>query len=256
MDNLEVIAQMKIRPGQFEAFKAQAGEILRFTQDKDTHTLRCDWFVNADATECEVHEMFPNEQGLIEHKLNTMEPSQVLFKDHAYDHRARIYGEVSQGFVNLVTARMGAPTVFSFLHGLDAAATVEALRMGGVMNNLEVTAHLTIRPGQHEGFKRQVAEILRLTQEQDTQTLRYDWFINRDRTECEVHETYKSEAGMIEHNRNVMEARELLFRKYAFDHRMSVYGEISPQLRDLFIKHAGGVGEFAFLQGLEQSAAV
>jgi quinol monooxygenase YgiN len=115
---------MKIRPGQLEGFKAQAAEILRLTREKDTHTLRCDWFVNADGTECEVHEMFPDEQALIEHKMNTMEPSQVLFRDYAYDHHAIIYGEVSPGFVNLVTERTGAPTVFSFLQGLEAATAV------------------------------------------------------------------------------------------------------------------------------------
>ena len=188
--------------------------------------------------------------------MNTIEPTQVLFKDHAYGHRAIMYGEVSQGFVNLVTERMGPPTVFSFLHGLETAAAVEALRVAGVMSNLEVFAGLKIRPGQLEGFKRQVAEVVRLTRQQDTQTVRYDWFINLDGTECEVHEAYRSEDGLIEHNRHVVEARELLFRKYAFDHRMSVYGQISQQLRDVFIKHAGGVGEFAFLQGLDQAATV
>jgi quinol monooxygenase YgiN len=247
MANLEVIAHMKIRPGQLEGCKAQAIEILRLTREKDTHTLRCDWFVNADGSECEVHELFPDEQGLIEHKMNTMGPSEVLFRDHAYDHHVIIYGEVSPGFVALVTERTGAPTVFSFLLGLEAPA---------VVGNLEVTAHMKIRPGQLEGFKAQVAEILRLTREKDTQTLRYDWFIDTDETECEVHEAYRSEYGLIEHNTNVMEARELLFAEYAFDHRMSVYGEISPQLRDLFTKHAGGVGEFVFLQGLHHPATV
>jgi quinol monooxygenase YgiN len=115
---------------------------------------------------------------------------------------------------------------------------------------------MKIRPAQQEGFKAEVAEILRLTRENDTQTLRYDWFIDKDETECEVHEAYRSERGLIEHNAHVMAARELLFRQYAFDHRMSVYGEISPQLRDLFMQHAGGVTEFVFLQGLEEPAAV
>ena len=124
------------------------------------------------------------------------------------------------------------------------------------MGNLEVIARLKIRPGQLEGFKAGVAEILRLAREKDSQTLRYDWFINADGTECEVHEAYLSEEGLIEHNAHVMEARDVLFREYAFDHRMSVYGEISQPLRDLFIKHAAGVGEFSFLQGLEREAAV
>jgi quinol monooxygenase YgiN len=116
-------------------------------------------------------------------------------------------------------------------------------------------AHLKIRPGQLDGFKTQVAEIMRLSREQDTQTLRYDWFINEDGTECEVHEAYVSEEGLIEHNAHVMEARAILFDKYAYDHRMSVYGEISQPLRDLFSKHAGGVSSCSFLQGLQTAAA-
>ena len=124
------------------------------------------------------------------------------------------------------------------------------------MELLEVTAHLKVRPGQLEGFKGQVAEIMRLSREQDTKTLRYDWFIKDDGTECEVHEVYTSEEGLIEHNAHVMEARTLLFEKYAYDHRMSVFGKISQPLRDLFDKHAGGVSSYWFLQGLESAPAV
>ena len=124
------------------------------------------------------------------------------------------------------------------------------------MGHLEVTARLKIRPGQLEGFKAQAAELVRLTREKDTQTLRYDWFINKDGTECEVHEVYLSEEGLIEHNMHIMEARELLFREYAFDHQMSVYGDVSQQLMDLGKKHAGGVNVFSFVEGLETSAAV
>jgi hypothetical protein len=37
---------------------------------------------------------------------------------------------------------------------------------------------------------------------------------------------------------------------------MSVYGEISQPLRDLFDKHAGGVSSYSFLQGLQNAATV
>jgi len=124
MDTVEVIARFKIRPGQLEAFKTQVAEVLRVTREMDTRTLRCDWFVNEDATECEVHEVFPNERGLIEHKLNTMESTVVLFRDYAFDHHAAIYGLVSQDFITLVTERMGPPTVFAFAHGLESPASV------------------------------------------------------------------------------------------------------------------------------------
>lgn len=124
------------------------------------------------------------------------------------------------------------------------------------MSHLEISARLKIRPGQLEGFKAQAAEIMRLAREKDTHTLRYDWFISEDGTECEVHEAYENEEGLIEHNEHVMEARNTLFRDFAYDHRMTVYGEVSQHLVDLFIVHAGGVGRFSFLQGLQLEPAV
>jgi quinol monooxygenase YgiN len=239
---VEVIAHVKVREGQLEGFKAQAAEIVRVTQEQDTHTTRCDWFLNEDGTECEVHEMFPDEQGLIEHQMHIMGPRTVLFRDFAYDHRSAIYGAVSQDFINMVKARMGAaPTTFSFLQGLEHNAAT---------SSFEVIARLKIRPGQLEGFTSQAAEIMRLTRAHDTQTLRYDWFVKDDGTECEVHEAYVGEGGLVEHNEHVMAARAVLFEKYASDHRMSVYGEISPEMRVLFDRHAGGVATYSFLGGL------
>ena len=124
------------------------------------------------------------------------------------------------------------------------------------MSHLELHAHLKIRPGQLEGFKAQAAEIMRITLEQDTKTLRYDWYIKEEGTECEVHEAYVNEAGLFEHNRHVLEARTVLFRDYAFDHQMTVFGDVSQQLRDLTTKHAGGITVYSFFQGLGTAAAV
>jgi len=124
------------------------------------------------------------------------------------------------------------------------------------MSHLEVHAHLKVRPGQLEGFKAQAAELIRITREQDTKTLRYDWFLKDDGTECEVHETYVNEEGMFEHNMHVMEARNVLFRDFAFDHRMTVFGDVSEKLRELTIKHAGGIGIYAFLEGLAAKPSV
>ena len=124
------------------------------------------------------------------------------------------------------------------------------------MSHFELHAHLKIRPGQLEGFKAQAAELIRITREQDRKTLRYDWFIKEDGTECEVHEAYVNEQGLFEHNVHVMEARAILFRDYAFDHRMFAFGEVSQQFRDLTKKHADGFAIYAFLEGLGTTAAV
>ena len=124
------------------------------------------------------------------------------------------------------------------------------------MGNLELHAHLKVRPGLLEGFKAQAAELIRLTREKDTQTLRYDWFISEDGTECEVHEMYPNEQGLIEHNTHIMDARAVLFEKYAYDHRMTAFGEVSQELRELANKHAGGIAVYSFLEGLGTAVAV
>src|SRR5262245_42494836 len=123
----------------------------------------------------------------------------------------------------------------------------------GAMANLEVSAHMTVRPGCLEGFKKQAAECIRITKEQDTRTLRYDWFLSTDGTECEVREAYTSPEGLIEHNTHILEARTKLFKEYADNHFMTIYGDSSQQLLDLLKKHAVGHTWFTFLKGLNGS---
>jgi quinol monooxygenase YgiN len=124
------------------------------------------------------------------------------------------------------------------------------------MSYLEVSAHMTVRPGCLDGFKNQAAELIRITKEKDTRTLRYDWFLSTDGTECEVREAYTGPEGLIEHNSHVLEARAKLFKGYADNHFMTVYGDVSPPLLALLHAHAGGHKWFVFLEGLESSPAI
>jgi hypothetical protein len=94
----------------------------------------------------------------------------------------------------------------------------------------------------------------RITQEKDTHTLRYDWFLSLDATECEVREAYTGPEGLIEHNRHILDARTRLFKDYADNHFMTVYGEVSEPLLNLLKAHAAGFKWFCFVQGLEPSA--
>jgi quinol monooxygenase YgiN len=116
----------------------------------------------------------------------------------------------------------------------------------------EVTARLKVREGELEGFKRQAAEMMRLTRELDTKTLRYDWFLSQDGTECEVREGYVDADGLLEHGQHVFAARDRLFRDHAYGHDMTLYGEPSPALAELMRKLAGVVPfhRYALLQGL------
>jgi quinol monooxygenase YgiN len=89
------------------------------------------------------------------------------------------------------------------------------------MNQFEVRARLKVRDGQLEGFKRQAAEMMRVTREKDTGTLAYDWFLSDDGTTCEVREAYVDADALVEHAMNVREAREAMFAEFAYDHQMA-----------------------------------
>ena len=117
----------------------------------------------------------------------------------------------------------------------------------------EVTARLRVREGELDGFTQQAAEMMRQTREKDTKTLRYDWFLSEDGTECEVREGYVDADALIEHAHHVADARDELFRHFAYDHSMTLYGEPSPALAELMERLAGVVPfrQFALLQGLD-----
>jgi quinol monooxygenase YgiN len=66
------------------------------------------------------------------------------------------------------------------------------------MTELELHAHLKIRPGKLEEFKQQAAECVRVAREVDTRTIRYDWFISHDGTQCEVHEVSRELFDLVD----------------------------------------------------------
>jgi quinol monooxygenase YgiN len=119
------------------------------------------------------------------------------------------------------------------------------------MSTFEVRARLKIRDGQLEGFKRQAAEMMRLTRELDTGTLAYDWFISSDGKQCEVREAYVDPDALVDHAFHVREARDALFAEFAEDHRMAFYGEPSPRLTELIQRIGVDVTQFGLLQALE-----
>ena len=122
------------------------------------------------------------------------------------------------------------------------------------MSKFEARAHLKVRDGQLEGFKRQAAEMMRVTREKDTGTLAYDWFVSKDGTECEVHETYVDADALVEHALNVRDARDVMFAEFAYDHKMAFYGDPSPRLTALLNKIGVDAEWFTLLQALEPAS--
>ena len=122
---------------------------------------------------------------------------------------------------------------------------------------LEVSAMMKVRKGKLQGFRDQAAEIIRLAKEKDTKTIRYDWFLSKDETECEVREVYESSEGLIEHRMHIGEALKKLFSEFAEGHAVRIYGEVSPQLKVMLdsLKDVD-IKRYSFLSGLESKVSV
>lgn len=123
MSNLELQAQLTIRPGQLETFKAQAAEVVRTAREKDTQTVRFDWFISEDGTTCEVHETYASGAAFVEHTQHIMAARAALFRDAVDGHRVTAYGDVPQRLVDMANVHASGLETYAFLQGLNSEPT-------------------------------------------------------------------------------------------------------------------------------------
>ena len=250
----EVAARLKIRDGTLEEFKHQAAEIMELTRQKDTKPFRYDWFLSDDGTRCEVREAYADADGVLQHQRQVAEAKVKLLRAFVVDHQMSFYGEPSPTLAQAMTAMGVTYRQFSFFQGLnDEARDIDAIKP-----MFEVVARLKVRDGELDGFKRQAAEVLSVAKEKDTKTLRYDWFLSDDDTQCEVREGYLDPDALLEHSQHVWDARAKLFHDFAYDHDMTIYGEPSPALTEAFEEMGDAVTftQFLLFQSLEADATV
>jgi quinol monooxygenase YgiN len=222
----EVIARLTVRDGELDGFKRQAAEIMRQTREKDTKTLRYDWFLTDDGTACEVLEGYTDADGLLEHHHHIEEAKAMLFHEFAGGHDMTFYGQPSPALAAAMEVMADHVTFhrYSFFQGLDTRGFAPHF------GPFEATARLKIRPGELEGFERQVAEIVRQTRELDVTPLRYDWFLGDDGATCDVREAYLDADALLAQQHRIGEAKLGLFRDFVAGHTMTFYGEVSPPL--------------------------
>jgi quinol monooxygenase YgiN len=247
----EVTARFAIHDGELDGFRLRAAEMMRSTRELDAKTLRYDWFLAGDETECEVRESYLDADGLLEHNDHVRAARDALFRDHAYGHDMTIYDTPSPALAELIERMAGQLEFhrFTVLQGL-APGTEGGTPM------FEATARLTIREGTLEGFKQQAAEVMRLMRESGEHPLRYDWFLSGDGTECEVREAYESADALLAHQQTVAEAKLKLFRECVEAHSMTFYGELSPALAGALQAMGTPYRQFSFLQGLDADIEV
>lgn len=245
----EVTARLKIRDGELEGFKHQAAEVMRLTRENDTKTLRYDWFIQDDGVQCEVREGYIDPDGLLEHNQHVKEARDKLFRDYASDHDMTIHGEPSPELVELMESMSGHVMFHRYFlwQGLDSDDETR----GAFRGTFEATAHLTIREGQLEEFKHQVAEITRQARELEDPPLRYDWFLSDDGTECELREAYVDADALLRLQQEVAEVKMKLLHECVAGHAMTFYGDPSPALAQTLAAMGATFTVCSLLQGLD-----
>jgi quinol monooxygenase YgiN len=119
---IEVSVRMKVRDGQLAGLEEQATKCIEQTRERDTMTLRYDWFLNDDGTRCEIREAYVDSDGVIEHRIeNVRDATNELLSKFADDPVVTVYGDASPKLVEFGNARMGVSIRwFSFLGGVDS----------------------------------------------------------------------------------------------------------------------------------------
>jgi quinol monooxygenase YgiN len=116
MNKIQISAVIKIPEGKAEEFKKSANECIKQVKEKDTGTLKYDWFLNSDQTKCEVREEYESSEAALQHMMNHGPLLQETFKEFPLE-RLAIYGDLSpqlQGMAKGLNAN-----VYSFLSGLE-----------------------------------------------------------------------------------------------------------------------------------------
>ncbi len=115
INKLQISTIFKIPQGKLELFKQFAAESIRLTSERDTGTLKQDWFISNDQTEGIICEEYKNSEAVLEHMVN-MSELRELSSNFSWDH-ANVYGDPSP---ELLEATKGADIrVYSFSQGLD-----------------------------------------------------------------------------------------------------------------------------------------
>ena len=120
----EATAKLKIREGELEGFKQQAGEVIRQLREQGGSPLRYDWFLSEDGTECEVREAYESADALLAHQQMVAEAKMKLMREFVAGHTMTFYDEPSPALAHALESLGATYQQFSFLQGLHAESKV------------------------------------------------------------------------------------------------------------------------------------
>lgn len=98
------------------------------------------------------------------------------------------------------------------------------------MEQITATALFKIKEGKLEQFKKFIPVLISAVKEKDPGTLTYDWYLNEDKMECKVLETYSDSQAVLAHSGNVSELLQKVLE--VADLSLELYGNPSEELKN------------------------
>jgi len=99
-------------------------------------------------------------------------------------------------------------------------------------NQINVRAEFNIERGKIEEFKKLIQDMSRMVENNEPDTINYQFYINRSETKCIVHETYTNSESVLAHVTGVA-SKTILPKIFniAKLNRLDVYGNPSEDLQ-------------------------
>lgn len=95
-------------------------------------------------------------------------------------------------------------------------------------NQMHFRAEFTIEEGKTEEYKKLVEEMSRVVEDNEPDTINYQFYLNRSETKCIVHETYANSEAVLAHISGIA-SKTILPRIFSVSRisRFDVYGNPS-----------------------------
>jgi quinol monooxygenase YgiN len=101
-------------------------------------------------------------------------------------------------------------------------------------NQIHVRAEFTIEKGKIEEFKKLIQDMSRIVENNELDTINYQFYLNRSETKCMVHETYTNSESTLAHITGIA-SKIILPKIFNISKliRLDVYGNLSEELQNV-----------------------
>lgn len=218
MARVETYARYRIRDGAVDEFRRLAAALVRGAGRGGPAPVRFDWFSNGDRGEAAAIAIHRDDRALAAHLAAAATGYRALLATCEVQSLDVLGAAAPQALAEVFGV---APRAFRFDKGLTRIPATDP-----ALGWIEVYTRFAIRPGELVPFRAYADEIVRIADERDPGTLRYDWYYDAAGEQCIAMDTYAGLKATVDHMKNCHEPHEGLLRHASMVTKF--LGELAP----------------------------